>query len=126
MVGERAYYSSRGDYIQLPHRERFGSLGCYYETAFHELSHWAEPRQQLDRQQLGYAMMELVAEMASCFTASEVGVPHGEGLENHASYIKGWLDAMRGDPAYIFKASKLASATSDFLLAFAREPVLVG
>jgi antirestriction protein ArdC len=120
--GERAFYSPDGDYIQLPNRERFGSLGCYYCTALHELSHWSEPRQHYDREQLGYAMCELVAEIASCFTASEIGIPHGEGLENHAAYVKSWLDQMKGDASFIFKASRMASATTDFLLAFVRQP----
>lgn len=119
--GERAYYDIAGDYIQLPHRERFGSLGPYYETALHELCHWTEPKQSLDRQQLGYALLEMVAEIGSCYVASEIGIPHGEQLENHASYVKSWLDAMKGDPSYIFKASKMASATTDFLLAFVTE-----
>lgn len=123
--GERAFYSPAGDYIQLPHRERFASLGAFYETALHELAHWSEPRQQLDREQLGYALLELVAEIAACFTASEIGVPHGEGLENHASYVKSWLDQMRGDASFIFKASRMASATTDFLLSFVREPEAV-
>jgi len=123
--GERAFYSLDGDYIQLPHRERFSSLGPYYETTLHELAHWSEPRQHYDREQLGYAMCELIAEIASCFTASEIGVPHGEGLENHASYVKSWLDQMRGDASYIFRASRMASATTDFLLAFVREPEAV-
>ena len=30
--GENAFYTLTGDYIQLPNRERFGSLGAYYET----------------------------------------------------------------------------------------------
>ena len=51
--GERAFYDLIGDYIQLPHRERFATLGAYYETALHELANWSEPRQQLDRPQLG-------------------------------------------------------------------------
>lgn len=120
--GERAFYSSVGDFIQLPQRDRFGSVGCYYETALHELAHWTEPRQHFDRQDLGYAMCELVAEMASCFVASEIGIPNGEGLENHAAYVKSWLEQMRGDSGFIFKASKMASATCDFLLEFVREP----
>jgi antirestriction protein ArdC len=120
--GERAFYNLTGDYIQLPHRERFDTLGAYYETALHELSHWSEPRQQLDRPQLGYAMCELVAEMASCFVASEIGVPQGESLENHASYIKSWLEGMKGDRTFIFRAAKLANKTCDFLLAFVKNP----
>ena len=121
--GERAFYDLTADYIRLPHRERFATLGTYYETALHELSHWSEPRQHLDRPQLGYAMCELVAEMASCFVASEIGVPQGEALENHAAYVKSWLEGMKGDRTFIFRAAKLANKTCDFLLAFAPKPV---
>ena len=36
--------------------------------------------------------------------------------------LKSWLDQMKGDANFIFRASKMASATTDFLLAFVREP----
>lgn len=122
--GEQAFYSLRGDYIQLPHCHRFGSLGAYYGTALHEVCHWTEHSSRLnwDREAEGYAMGELRAEIAACFLASEIGIPHGEALENHASYVKSWLDAMRGDVNYIFRASRMASATTDYLLSFVREP----
>jgi antirestriction protein ArdC len=123
--GERAFYNLTADFIQLPHRQRFSTTGAYYETALHELSHWSEPRQQFDRPQLGYAMCELVAEMASCFVASEIGVPHGEALENHASYLKSWLEGMKGDRTFIFRAAKLANKTCDYLLAFTKKPEAV-
>ncbi len=124
--GERAFYAPAGDYIQMPYRERFVSSGAYYETLLHEICHWSEPRQHLDRQQLGYAMCELIAEIASCFISSEIAIPHGEELENHAAYVQSWLDQMRGDPSYIFRASRMASATCDYLLSFVQEPVAVG
>lgn len=124
--GERAFYSINGDYIQLPHRERFGSLGAYYETAVHELAHWSEPRLKYDRKELGYAMCELVAEISACLVSSEIGIPQGESLENHASYLKSWLNQMKGDANFIFKASRMASATSDFLMSFVRELAPVG
>lgn len=111
--------------VRAAYRDRFATVGAYYETALHELSHWSEPRQQYDRQILGYAMCELVAEIAACFVGSEIGIPQGEALENHASYVKSWLEQMRGDAGFIFKASKMASVTCDFLLAFVREPVAV-
>jgi antirestriction protein ArdC len=59
--------------------------------------------------------------MASCFLATELGVPNGEPLENHASYLKSWLASMKGDPNYIFKASRQASKVCDFLLSFVRQ-----
>jgi len=112
-------YHTGGDFIQMPHKATFVSMGAYYETAFHELGHWSEVR--LDWRG-SYAQNELVAEMAACFLSAELGIPNGETLTNHASYVKNWLDAMRGDANYIFKASTQASKVADYLLAFARQP----
>ncbi len=117
--GDRAFYSPSGDFIQLPPKATFHSDGAYYETAFHELGHWSESR--LDWHG-SYAQNELIAEMAACFLAAELGVPNGEGLANHASYVKSWLDAMRGDHNYIFKASSQASKVADYLLSFTQQP----
>ena len=74
-----------GDFIQLPER-REGLVRSVPTTRppYVELAHWSEPRQRFDRQQLGYAMCELVAGMSACFVGSEIGIPHGEALENHA------------------------------------------
>jgi antirestriction protein ArdC len=117
--GDRAFYSPNGDFIQLPPKATFHSDGAYYETAFHELGHWSESR--LDWHG-SYAQNELIAEMAACFLAAELGVPNGEGLANHASYVKSWLDAMRGDHNYIFRASSQASKVADYLLSFTQQP----
>jgi antirestriction protein ArdC len=119
--GDRAFYNRLGDYIVVPQRHRFDPLGAYYETLLHELGHWSEVRLGWDHQQAGYAMTELVAEMASSFLSTELGVPQGEGLENHASYLSSWLSSMKNDPAYIFKASTQASKVCDFLLAFTKQ-----
>ena len=67
-------------------------------------------------------MGELIAEMASCFLATELGVPNSEAIENHAAYVKSWLAAMKDDPNYIFKASRQASKVCDFLLSFVKQP----
>lgn len=119
--GDQAFYSPAGDYICLPNKERFVTLGTYYESAFHELGHWSEPRLDWDRKANGYAMGELVAEMSACYLAAELDIPNGESLENHAAYLKGWIAGMRGDSSFIFKASTMAAKTTDFLLSFVRE-----
>lgn len=121
--GEQAFYNRKGDFIQVPHKHRFDPPGSYYETLLHELAHWSESRLGWDHEQQGYAMGELVAEMASSFLATELGVPQGEDLGNHAAYLKSWLDAMKGDPSFIFKASTQASKVADYLLAFQSAPV---
>jgi antirestriction protein ArdC len=116
--GDHAFYNRTQDFIQVPPKPRFDPPGAYYETLLHELAHWSEHRVGWDSEQAGYAMNELVAEIASSFLATELGVPQGESLENHASYLKHWLDAMKGDSSFIFKASTQASKVADFLLGF--------
>lgn len=129
--GDKAYYSLPtpagswphhvdGDYIVMPHREQFQSTEGYCETALHELSHWAELRTNWDRDKHGYAMGELIAEMSSCFLAAELGIPATD-MGNHAAYLANWLEAMRADSNYIFKASTQASKTADYLLSFVKQ-----
>jgi len=130
--GGRAFYQrptpedswpnhSNGDCIVLPLKETFDLPGAYYETAFHELGHWAEVRTGWDHRKHGYSMGELVAEMSASFVSAELGVPQGESLENHAAYLKSWLQGMKGDPSFLFKASTQASKVTDFLLGFVRK-----
>jgi antirestriction protein ArdC len=131
--GDRAYYRrptpvgsfpnhAEGDFIVVPHRATFNPPGSFYETAIHELAHWSEVRTGWDDQKNGYALGELAAEIGSCFVAAELGIPQGEGLGNHAAYLRSWLDAMHGDRNYIFKAAKQASKVTDFLLSFVKTP----
>ena len=61
-----------------------------------------------DRKANGYAMGELVAEMTACFVASELDIPNGESLENHAAYLKSWLEGMRGDTVLHFQGFQQA------------------
>ena len=128
--GDRAYYRRptpdgsfpnhrEGDFIVLPPRTTFAPPAAFFETAAHELAHWTEPRVGFHGT---YALGELVAEMASCYVTAELGIPQGENLGNHAAYLRNWLDAMRGDRNYIFKAAKQASKVTDYLLNFVRKP----
>jgi antirestriction protein ArdC len=124
--GNKAYYSTDGDYIVLPHRHQF-SVAEYYETAFHELTHWTEHASRLNwdrsKPENSYALGELIAELGGCFIAVALGVPTAERLENHASYLNGWLDNMKSDPKFIFAAAAQAAKAADFVLHFSREPV---
>jgi antirestriction protein ArdC len=119
--GSRAFYSLTGDFICLPPKSSFiGS--AFYTTALHELAHWSEKRLDWDRAKNGYPMGELIAEMAACFLAAELGIPNTEPLENHAAYLKNWLQSMKEDSNFIFKASRQASKVCDFLLSFVKQP----
>lgn len=137
---DRAYYQrpspepawpnhSDGDYIVMPLKSQFHSQADLYGTLLHELSHHSEIRVGYDHKKHGYAMTELVAEVAGCLLCQELRVPQSDGLQNHISYLKSWLDSMKGDPSFIFKASSFASKVCDYLLARAGrvvEPEPVG
>ena len=120
--GDRAYYHRTGDFIMLPPRVTFDPPGAFYETVGHELAHWAESRTGWDDRKQGYALGELVAEIASCYVSAELGIPQGENLGNHVSYLQNWLEALKGDRNFIFKAAKQASKVTDFLLDFVKKP----
>lgn len=127
ITGESAFYSvptpagswpnhTGGDYIQVPQRHKFVSPGAWYSTVFHEIGHWCEPRLDFRPEQNAYAMGELVAEMSAAFLSTELGIPGGEDLSNHAAYLQSWLKAMKNDVSFIFKASTQASKVTDFIL----------
>ena len=76
-----------GDFVVMPNAEQFESAAAYYETCLHELAHWSEVRTAWDREKHGYAMGELIAEMASCFVSVGIGIPAID-LGNHAAYLQ--------------------------------------
>ena len=45
-----------------------------------------------------------------------------KGLGNHAAYLRNWLEALKNDRNYIFKAAKQASKVTDYLLSFVKTP----
>ena len=120
--GYQAAYVPSGDYITMPPRESFDSAANYAETAFHELAHWTETPQRLnwDRKGEGYAMGELRAEIAACYIATELGIPHSQRMDKSAAYVQHWLRALKNDHRAIFRASSQASRAADYLLAFVR------
>ena len=126
-TGNRACYVPGGDFIIMPSKESFHSPADYYETAFHELTHWTEPEHRLnwDRKGEGYATGELIAEISACYLAAELGIPNSERMEKSGAYLKGWLKALKDDNRAVFRACSQASKANDFLLSFVRtaEPI---
>jgi antirestriction protein ArdC len=131
-VSDRAFYRrptpeaswpnhSEGDFVVMPLRSQFHSQVDLYATLLHELSHWSEIRVGYDHAKHGYAMTELVAEMSGCFLCQELRVPQSDDLENHVAYLRSWLDSMKGDPSFIFRASTFASRITDYLLSFVQQ-----
>lgn len=119
-TGDRAFYSPRQDFIQLPLREQFTSADAYYATALHELGHWTGHESRLDREILNtfgteaYAREELRAEISSMMIGRELGVGHDP--DQHAAYVGSWIKALEEDPREIFRAARDAERIKEFVM----------
>jgi len=108
----------KGDYIEMPERHDFRHEQDFYYVAFHELSHWCEPR-------LGWAdgdeISEVLAEITACSLCRDLGVPPWAGefdYDEHAAQLKGWVGVLRDDARHLFNVCGQASRTIDYLLSF--------
>lgn len=127
--GDRAYYATLADRIQMPDENLFRAADAqtrsqdWYAVLTHELTHWAGAVHRLNRQfgqRFGddaYAMEELVAELSAAFLCAELGLTPVL-RPDHASYIGHWLDVMKADKRAIFTAAAKASEAARYLRAF--------
>ncbi|WP_322805383.1 zincin-like metallopeptidase domain-containing protein (plasmid) [Vibrio alfacsensis] len=122
--GQKAFFRPSTDIVVIPDRERFHSTADLYATIMHELTHWSGHESRLGRDMKGefgskdYAQEELVAELGSAFLMASFGVV---GEVQHESYIANWLEALKNDKRYIFKAATHASKAHQYLLSFHKE-----
>lgn len=118
--GDRACYIPSIDQINMPDYDRFTSGLGYYSTCMHELAHWTGHHSRLDRK-FGsgddYAFEELIAEISSCFVGARLGIAPDVRPEN-ASYIHSWLQRLKNDKRYIFRASSAAQSAADHLYSY--------
>jgi len=120
--GNRAFYSKAADYIQMPLREAFRDGSQYWATLAHETAHASRHETRLNRDfgqtrfgDAGYALEELVAELASAFIGAHIGLP-ADHMEDHAAYIDGWLKALGDNPSAFLTAASKAQAAADWVL----------
>jgi antirestriction protein ArdC len=120
--GNRAFYSKSADFIQMPLREAFRDESQFWATLAHEQSHATRHPSRLNRDfgqtrfgDAGYALEELVAELASAFIGATIGLP-ADHIEDHASYIGGWLKALGDNPSAFLTAASKAQAAADWVL----------
>jgi antirestriction protein ArdC len=124
--GNRAYYSSGMDYIQMPVRDAFtGSktstpTEAFYSTILHELCHWTGAKSRLSREtgkRFGddaYAAEELIAEIGAAFTCAQLGITP-ELRKDHVQYVASWLKILKEDKRAIFTASAAAARAVEYL-----------
>ena len=128
-----AYYHPVTDVINMPPLPRFHSAAAYYHVLFHETIHSTGhasrlnrpgitlPAEQRKQRSQIYAFEELVAELGAVYLSQHAGisvspVASAEQLENTAAYIDGYLQRLREDKRFLFKASSQAQKAVSFLL----------
>lgn len=126
--GSKAQYEAQADRIIMPDRSRFDGRGigdptaAWYNTLFHELVHWSGAAHRLDRPagrvaSAQYGFEELVAEIGSAFMMAALGIPNMPA-HSYAGYVANWLQALKDDKRFIFKAAAEAGRAAEYLLAF--------
>ena len=119
--GDKAYFSPREDYVQMPWFNSFNSPEDYYSVLSHELTHWTGGADRLKREfskmfgDASYAFEELIAELGSAFLCSELRISEDPRRE-HAQYLDCWLKVLKEDSRAIFTAASKAQAAADYLL----------
>ena len=119
--GQQAFFRPSTDAIWMPERHLFTDAANFYATGLHELVHWSGAKNRLNREKggkfgsAGYAFEELIAELGSAFLMADLSI-YGE--VQHENYIASWLEALKGDKRFIFKAASAASKAHRYLMDF--------
>lgn len=122
--GALAFYRPSTDTVVIPPRETFVSPEGLYESIFHELLHSTGHPKRLARPGIAesihfgserYSREELISELGAAFLCATAGIDNAT-LENHAAYLKGWLDALKADKRAIVQAAAQAQRGADYVL----------
>lgn len=120
---DRAYYSPALDEIVVPEISQFTEKAEYYSTAYHEAVHSTGHSSRLNRitdtanfGSESYSKEELVAELGASYLVNAAGLETSSSFGNSASYIKGWLSALKDDKRFIISAAGKAEKAVRLIL----------
>lgn len=119
--GSNPMYIPSIDTIKMPFS--FSSAQAYAGTLAHEMIHSTGISSRLDRfsqqredfggKKKAYAFEELVAEIGATFVCARLGLE--SDYEDHADYVAHWLERLKDDKSFIFKAAAAADRASRFI-----------
>lgn len=120
---DRAYYQPSSDTVVVPQLSQYRKLEEYYSTLFHELTHSTGHSSRLNRisdivafGSHEYSKEELVAELGSAFLINHCGLETAASFNNSASYLAGWLRALKNDKRLIVSAAGAAEKAVNLIL----------
>lgn len=119
VAGSVPCYSPVRDEITMPKLKHFESSLDYYATLAHEVGHWAFHHDRVvcnfGRGELAYPREEIAVELLSANVMAHFGFEPNI-RDDHAPYIKGWLEQLRDDQRFFIEAVGHASKAFDYLI----------
>lgn len=117
------HYSPSGDYVSMPEYAKGKSALEWSSTLAHETVHWTGGASRLNRPSVANysdskqtrAYEELVAEIGSAMLLAAHGI-EAPFRQDHAPYIKGWIELLKDDPTALERAFKDAQASVNYML----------
>lgn len=118
-------YVPAQDSIYMPSRGRFGEAEMYYSVLFHELIHATGHESRLNREavttankfgSLTYSQEELTAEIGAAYLCKMTGIELPETFENSVAYLQSWLEQLRKDKRFVFRAASEAKTATQYIL----------
>ena len=120
---DKAFYSPTFDRISIPKLQYFQSVNSYYQTFMHEIIHSSGNEKRLNRLSKtaffgnhDYSLEELCAELGANFLCCKLNLQTDKSIRNGAAYIKSWLQVLKNDKTFIYRASAQAQKAVDFIL----------
>ena len=104
VVQDRAYYSPTKHLVVVPNLNQFDTVENYYQVLYHEFAHSTGHSSLLNRkgvtssQGFGsviYSKEELVAELSSLYTLTNLKLINDDILKNSISYLKSWGESLK-------------------------------
>ena len=121
-----AYYRPSEDLIQVPMMEQFEKVEEFYSTLFHEMTHSTGHWSRLGRFKKegtvaafggeDYGKEELIAELGAAALCGKCGIETRDSFRNSAAYLKGWTEAIKGNPELIVAAAGKADKAVEYIL----------
>ena len=118
----QTYYMPSTDTVNMLKRENYLSPEHYYYCLYHELSHSTGHHSRLNREGISsdslhskhsYSYEELIAELSSSFLLNAIGL---DFIQQHSSYISGWLSVLKNDSKFVIKAASEAEKAANYIL----------
>ena len=122
----RAFYRPSEDLITVPMMEQFEKIEEFYSTLFHEMTHstghWSRLGRFKDTGVVAafggedYGKEELIAELGAAALCGKCGIESRDSFRNSTAYLKGWMEAIKGNPEMIVAAAGKADKAVAFIL----------